>query len=88
MELVRESYLKFIDIGLSKTHFNLWLLGSTKEGHIKRPAIFSIKNRFKNLDDYLVQPKENYSVIWPQTFSSKEPVKEESQSIDDKNALS
>ncbi|CAG8749569.1 25777_t:CDS:1, partial [Gigaspora rosea] len=56
------------------------------EGRIKRPAISSVKNRFKNLDDYLVQPKENYSVIWPRTFSSEEPVKE-SQPINDDNAL-
>ena len=65
MELVGEPYLKFIDIGLPKTHFNLRLLGSVKEGHIKRPAISSVKNGFKNLDDYLVQPKENYSEILP-----------------------
>ncbi|CAG8624586.1 15658_t:CDS:2, partial [Gigaspora rosea] len=59
---------------------------SAKEGRIKRPAISSVKNGFKNLDDYLVQPKEKYSVIWPQTFSSEEPVKE-SQPINDENAL-
>ncbi|CAG8703903.1 8692_t:CDS:2, partial [Cetraspora pellucida] len=53
------------------------LLGSAKEDHIKRPAISSVKNRFKNLDDYLIQPKENYS----------EPVKQEFQPIDDENAL-
>ncbi|KAF0469680.1 dead-like helicase [Gigaspora margarita] len=86
-ELVGEPYLKIIDIGLPKTYFNLQLLGSAKEGCIKRPAISSVKNRFKNLDDYLVQPKENYSVIWPRTFSSEELVKEESQPIDDENAL-
>ncbi|KAF0464963.1 helicase [Gigaspora margarita] len=88
MELVGEPYSKFIDIGLPKTHFNLRLIGSAKEGRIKRPAISSIKNGFKNLDDYLVQPKENYSVIWPRTFSSEEPVKQESHPIDDENALS
>ncbi|CAG8842373.1 35296_t:CDS:2, partial [Gigaspora margarita] len=37
--------------------------------------------------NYLVQPKENYSMIWPRTFSSEEPVKE-FQPIDDENALS
>ncbi|CAG8808505.1 3902_t:CDS:2, partial [Gigaspora margarita] len=58
-----------------------------KEGQIKRPAISSVKNKFKNLDNYLVQPKENYSEILPQTFSFEEPVKEESQPIDNKNAL-
>ncbi|RIB06650.1 hypothetical protein C2G38_2276907 [Gigaspora rosea] len=62
------------------------LARSAKEGRIKRPAISSVKNGFKNLDDYLVQPKEKYSVIWPQTFSSEEPVKE-SQPINDENAL-
>src|SRR6185369_5545226 len=86
MELVGNPYSKFIDNDLPKTHFNLRLLGSAKEGCIKRPAISSVKNRFKNLDNYLVQPKENYSVIWPRIFSSEEPVKE-SQPIDDENAL-
>ncbi|CAG8438849.1 9101_t:CDS:2 [Cetraspora pellucida] len=87
MELVGEPYSKFIDNGLPKTHFNLQLLGSAKEGRIKRPAIFLVKNGFKNLDDYLVQPKENYSVIWPRTFSSEESVKAEFQPIDDDDAL-
>ncbi|CAG8787358.1 20146_t:CDS:2, partial [Gigaspora rosea] len=41
MELVGEPYSKFIDISLPKTHFNLRLLGSAKEGRIKRPAISS-----------------------------------------------
>ena len=87
MKLVGEPYSKFIDNGLPKTHFNLRLLGSAKEARIKRPAISSVKNRFKNLDDYLVQPKENYSMIWPRTFSSEEPVKAEFQPIDDDDAL-
>ncbi len=65
MELVGEPYSKFIDVGLPKTHFNLRLLGSAKEGRIKRPAISSVKNGFQKLEDYLVQPKENYSEILP-----------------------
>ncbi|CAG8783655.1 28870_t:CDS:2, partial [Gigaspora margarita] len=87
IELVGEPYSKFIDVGLPKSCFSLRLLGSAKEERIKRPAISSVKNGFQKLDDYLVQPKENYSVIWPRTFSSKEPVKE-SQPINDENALS
>ncbi|CAG8579886.1 9643_t:CDS:10, partial [Scutellospora calospora] len=86
MELVRKPYSKFIDIGFPKSRFSFRLLGLAKEGRIKRSAISSINKGFKNLDDYLVQPKENYSVIWPQTFSSEEPVKE-SQPINDDNAL-
>ena len=87
IESVGEPYSKFIDVGLPKSHFNLRLLGSAKEGRIKRPAISSVRNGFKNLDDYLVQPKENYSEILPRIFSSEEPVKQESQPIDDENAL-
>ncbi|RIB11429.1 hypothetical protein C2G38_2203417 [Gigaspora rosea] len=88
IELVGEPYSKFIDNGLPKTHFNLRLLGSAKEGRIKRLAIYSVKTGFNNLDNYLVQPKKNYSVIWSRTFSSEEPVKQESQPINDENALS
>ncbi|RIB06589.1 hypothetical protein C2G38_2147960, partial [Gigaspora rosea] len=87
IELVGKPYSKFIDIGLPKTHFNLRLLGSAKKGRIKRPAISSVKNGFKNLDDYLVQPKENYSVIWPRTFSDEKPAEEEFKPIDDNDAL-
>ena len=87
MKLVGKPYSKFIDIGLPKTHFNLQLLGSVKEDYIKRPAISSVKNRFKNLDDYLVQPKENYSEILPWIFSSEKPVKQKFQSINDENAF-
>ena len=87
IESVGEPYSEFIDIGLYKSHFNLRLLGSAKEGRIKRPAISSVKNGFQKLEDYLVQPKSDYSVIWSQTFSSEEPVKEESRPIDDENAL-
>ncbi|CAG8753802.1 5276_t:CDS:1, partial [Gigaspora rosea] len=87
IELVGEPYAKFIDVGLPKSRFSLRLLGSAKEGRIKRPAISSINKGFKNLDDYLVQPKENYSVIWPRTFSEERPAEEEYQPIDDDNAL-
>ncbi|CAG8469495.1 3611_t:CDS:10 [Scutellospora calospora] len=57
IELVGKPYSKFIDISFSKTHFNLRLLESAKEDHIKRPAISSAK--------------ENYSIIRLRTFSSK-----------------
>src|SRR5439155_18239762 len=77
MELLGKPYSKFIDIGLPKTHFNLRLLGSAKEGRIKRPAISSVKNGFQKLEDYLVQPKENYSEILPRTFSEEQPAEEE-----------
>ena len=48
IESVGEPYSKFIDIGLYKSHFNLRLLGSAKEGRIKRPAISPLKMDFKN----------------------------------------
>ncbi|CAG8549004.1 4411_t:CDS:1, partial [Scutellospora calospora] len=87
IELVGKPYSKFINISFPKTYFNLQLLGSAKEGRIKRPTISSVKNRFKNLDDYLVQPKENYSVIWLRTFSDEKPAEEEFKHIDDDDAL-
>ena len=65
IELVGKPYSKFIDVGLPKSRFSLRLLGSAKEGRVKRPAISSVKNRFHKLEDYLVQPKANCSVIWP-----------------------
>ncbi|CAG8573386.1 2269_t:CDS:2, partial [Scutellospora calospora] len=46
-----------------------------------------IDNEFKNLEDYLVQPKSNYSVIWPQTFSDEKPAEEEFKLIDDDDTL-
>ncbi|CAG8828016.1 9962_t:CDS:2 [Gigaspora margarita] len=51
------------------------------------PAIFSVKKGLQKLENYLVQPKENYSEIWLRTFSLEKPVKQESQPINDKNAL-
>ncbi|CAG8503509.1 10593_t:CDS:10 [Scutellospora calospora] len=87
IELVEEPYAKFINIGLPKSRFSLQLLGSAKEGRIKRPAISSVNKGFKNLDDYLVQPKENYFVIWLRTFSDERLAEEEYQPIDDNNAL-
>src|SRR5581483_5877368 len=87
MELVGEPYSKFIDIGLYKSHFNLRLLGSAKEGRIKRPAISSVKNGFQKLEDYLVQPKSDYSVIWPRTFSEEKPTEKEFKPIDDEDAM-
>ncbi|RIB24713.1 hypothetical protein C2G38_2167771 [Gigaspora rosea] len=63
IELVGEPYTKFIDIGLYKSHFNFQLLGSAKKGCIKQPAIFSIKNGFKNLEDYLKPAKEESQSI-------------------------
>src|SRR6185369_1397303 len=77
MELVGKPYLKFIDAGLPKSRFSLRLLGSAKEECIKKPAISSVNKGFKNLEDYLVQPKENFSEIWPRTFSEERPAEEE-----------
>src|SRR6266542_3670842 len=85
---VRKPYSEFIDIGLYKSHFSLRLLGSAKEDRVKRPAVSSVKQGYCKLEDYLVQPKSNYSEIWPRTFSSKKPEKEEFQPIEDKTALS
>jgi len=62
---VGKPYLEFIDIGLYKSRFSLQLLGSAKEDRVKRPAISSVKQGYHKLEDYLVQPKSNYSEIWP-----------------------
>src|SRR6266498_1657092 len=85
---VGKPYSEFIDIGLYKSHFSLHLLGSAKEDRVKRPAISSVKEGYCELENYLVQPKSNYSEIWPQTFSSKKLKKEEFQPIEDKTTLS
>ncbi|CAG8509003.1 1017_t:CDS:2, partial [Cetraspora pellucida] len=87
IKLVGEPYSKFIDVGLSKSRFSLRLLRSAKEGRIKRPAISSVNKGFKNFDDYLVQSKENYFVIWQQTFSEEKPAKEKFKPINDNDAL-
>src|SRR6266498_290013 len=85
---VGKLYSEFIDIGLYKSRFSLRLLGSAKEDRVKRPAISSVKQGYRKLEDYLVQPKSNYSEIWPRTFSSEKPEKEEFQPIEDKTTLS
>src|SRR5436305_15207199 len=83
---VEKSYSEFIDIGLYKSRFSLCLLGSAKEDRVKRPAISSVKEGYCELENYLVQPKSNYSEIWSRTFSSEKPEKEEFQPIKDKTA--
>jgi Origin of replication binding protein len=85
---VGKPYSEFIDIGLYKSRFSLRLLGSAKEDRVKRPAISSVKEGYCKLENYLVQPKSNYSEIWPRTFSSEKPEKKEFQPIEDKTALS
>ena len=65
---VGKPYFKFIDLGLYKSRFSLWLLESAKEDRVKRPAISSVKRGYCKLKDYLVQPKWNASEIWPRTF--------------------
>ena len=84
---VGKPYSEFIDIGLYKSRFSLRLLGSAKEDRVKRPAISSVKQGYRKLEDYLVQPKSNYSEIWPRTFSPEKPAKEEFQPIKDETAL-
>ena len=85
---VGKLYSDFIDIGLYKSRFNLCLLGSAKEDRVKRLAISSVKKGYHKLEDYLVQPKLDYSEIWPRTFSPKKLEKEEFQPIEDETALS
>src|SRR5436190_15225935 len=74
---VGKPYSVFIDFDLYKSRFSLRLLGSAKEDRVKRPAISSVKNGYCKLENYLVQPKSNYSEIWSRTFSSEKPEKEE-----------
>ena len=62
---VGKPYSEFIDIGLYKSRFSLRLIGSAKEDRVKRPAISSVKEGYCELENYLVQPKSNYSEIWP-----------------------
>ncbi|CAB4413121.1 unnamed protein product [Rhizophagus irregularis] len=85
---VGKPYSKFIDLGLYKSRFSLQLLGSVKEDRVKRPAVSSVKQGYCKLKDYLVQPKSDYSEIWPQTFSSEKLEKDEFQPIEDETALS
>ncbi|GBC05454.1 hypothetical protein RclHR1_06230014 [Rhizophagus clarus] len=85
---VGKPYSEFIDLGLYKSHFSLQLLGSVKEDRVKRPAVSSVKQEYRKLEDYLVQPKSDYSKIWPRTFSPDKPEKDEFQPIEDETALS
>ncbi len=62
---VGKPYSVFIDFDLYKSCFSLHLLGLAKENRVKRPAISSVKNGYCKLENYLVQPKSNYSEIWP-----------------------
>jgi hypothetical protein len=73
---------------LYKSRFSLRLLGSAKEDRVKRPAISSVKEGYCKLEKYLVQPKPDYSEIWPRTFSPEKPEKDEFQPIEDETALS
>ncbi len=61
---VGKPYSEFIDIELYKSHFSLHLFRSAKEDRIKRPAISFVKEGYCELENYLVQPKSNYSEIW------------------------
>ena len=85
---VGKPYFEFIDLGLYKSRFSLRLLGSVKEDRVKRPAVSSVKQGYRKQEDYLVQPKSNYSEIWPRTFSPEKPEKDEFQPIEDETALS
>ncbi|CAG8461670.1 25914_t:CDS:2 [Gigaspora margarita] len=85
---VGKPYSEFIDLGLYKSRFSLRLLGSAKGDRVKRPAISSVKEGYRELEDYLVQPKWDASEIWPRTFSSEKPEKEKFQLIEDETTLS
>ena len=60
---VGKPYSEFIDIGLYKSRFSLRLLGSAKEDRVKRPAVSSVKQGYRKLEDFLVQPKSDYFEI-------------------------
>ena len=77
IKLDGKPYSKFIDVGLPKSRFSLWIFGSAKEGRVKRPAISSVEHGFNWLEYYLVQPKSDCSEIWPQTFSDEKPTEAE-----------
>ncbi|RIA85297.1 hypothetical protein C1645_830977 [Glomus cerebriforme] len=85
---IGKPYSEFIDLGLYKLHFNLQLLRSAKEDRVKRSAVSSVKQGYRKLEDYLVQPKSDYSKIWPQTFSSEKLEKDKFQLIEDETTLS
>ncbi|RIA85086.1 hypothetical protein C1645_831339 [Glomus cerebriforme] len=73
--------------GIPDAH-DLRLLGSAKEDRVKRPAISSVKQGYRKLENYLVQPKWDASEIWPRTFSPEKPEKDAFQPIEDETALS
>ncbi|GES92074.1 hypothetical protein GLOIN_2v1776159 [Rhizophagus clarus] len=85
---VGKPYSEFINIGLYKSRFSLQLLGLAKEDRVKRPAISSVKQGYRKLENYLVQPKWDASEIWPQTFSPEKLEKDAFQLIEDETALS
>src|SRR5256885_8689981 len=84
----RSTLFPYTTLFRSKSRFSLRLLGSAKEDRVKRPAISSVKEGYCKLERYLVQPKPDYSKIWPRTFSSEKLKKEEFQPIKDETALS
>ncbi|CAG8473724.1 3083_t:CDS:10, partial [Cetraspora pellucida] len=58
IESVGEPYSKFIDIGLYKSHFNLWLLESAKEGFIAKYGwlqVGKIGNGFINFEAHSIK---------------------------------
>ena len=59
---VGKSYSEFIDLGLYKSRFSLRLLRSTKEDRVKRPAVSSVKQGYRKLEDYLnlIIPKSGH----------------------------
>ncbi|GES82553.1 hypothetical protein GLOIN_2v1770212 [Rhizophagus clarus] len=85
---VGKPYSEFIDIGLYKSRFSLQLLGLVKEDRVKRPAISSVKQGYRKLENYLVQPKWDASEIWPRSFSPEKQEKDVFQPIEDETALS
>ncbi|CAG8586234.1 608_t:CDS:1 [Cetraspora pellucida] len=60
---VKKPYSKFINIDLYKSCFSPCFLGSAKKDRVKRPAISSFKKEYRELEDYLVQPKSDSSEI-------------------------
>ncbi len=71
IDRVEKSYSEFIDIRLYKSHFSLCLLGSAKENRVKKPAIFSVKEGYCKLENYLVQPNPIILKSDPELFSLK-----------------
>src|SRR3954452_22837577 len=61
---IGKPYSEFIDLRFYKSRFSLQLLGSAKEDRVKRPAVSSVKQGYCKLEDFLVQPKSDYSKIW------------------------